>query len=291
MLAPVAVVIWWLWQRTLDPLRGWRRQVDPDLLQAMTIDKSPRRSDRGLSVLAGWILSIVVIAGPAWKQEPNPFAADAIPLLILLKADASMDLPESSPTALEQGQLKIADLVEIRKGQPVGLIVYAGSAHLVLPPTKDSAIVAQMAAEISSGIMPRPGDRLDLALQKANEILSRKQSGGTILVIANSVEGEPQAIAQSYEQGTSHPVSFLALRDDQSLNDAAHELNASVVAITPDDQDVISFSKAAERRSSMAVAGETERWQEAGYCLVPLLAVLIVASFRREAQETSEMSR
>ena len=113
----------------------------------MTVDERPRRGDLGFGVLAGWILAVVVIAGPTWKQEPNPFAADAVPLIILLKADASMDLADSSPTALEQAQLKIADLVDIRQGQPIGLIAYAGSAHLVLPPTKDTAIVAQMAAD------------------------------------------------------------------------------------------------------------------------------------------------
>ena len=253
------------------------------------IDERPRGRDLGVVVLAGWILATIAIAGPTWKRQPNPFAADAVPMLILLKADASMDLPDSSPTALEQAQLKIADLVEIRKGQPIGLIAYAGSAHLVLPPTKDTAIVAQMAAEISSAIMPRPGDHLDLALQRADEILSREPSGGTVLVIANSVEQEPLMIAQAYQVG-SNPILFLALREDESLNKAARELRAVVEPLTPDDQDVSALARAAERQSSMAITGETQRWQEAGYWLVPFLAVLVAASFRRDTQERPEKS-
>lgn len=27
LLAPLAVALWWLWQRRSDPLRGWREQI------------------------------------------------------------------------------------------------------------------------------------------------------------------------------------------------------------------------------------------------------------------------
>ena len=118
-------------------------------------------------LLVGWLLAVVAVAGPTWRLEPSPFADDATPLMILLKADISMETPDPAPSRLERARLKIADLAAARKGQPLGLIAYAGSAHLVLPPTRDTAVVAQMAAEISPEIMPVPGDRLDLALRKA----------------------------------------------------------------------------------------------------------------------------
>ena len=60
-----------------------------------------------------------------------------------------MESPDPAPSRIERAHLKIADLADIRKGQPLGLIAYAGSSHLVLPPTRDTAVVAQMAAEIS----------------------------------------------------------------------------------------------------------------------------------------------
>ena len=32
---PLVIGLWWLWQRRSDPLRGWREQMDPDLLEAL----------------------------------------------------------------------------------------------------------------------------------------------------------------------------------------------------------------------------------------------------------------
>ncbi len=173
LLAPVAVALWWLWRREADPLRGWRRQLAPELLEALVVGRSRRQRWQGGSLLVAWLLGVVAVAGPTWQLEPSPFADDATPLMILLKADASMEQSDLEPSRLERARLKIADLAAARRGQPLGLIAYAGSAHLVLPPTRDTAIVASMAAEIAPGIMPEPGDRLDLALALAQRVLAK----------------------------------------------------------------------------------------------------------------------
>ena len=131
-----------LWQRRSDPLRGWREQIAPELLEALVVGRESAKSSQALWLLVSWLVAIVAIAGPTWRLEPSPFADDATPLMILLKADLSMMQPDPAPSRLERARLKIADLAEARKGQPLGLIAYAGSAHLVLPPTRDTAVVA-----------------------------------------------------------------------------------------------------------------------------------------------------
>lgn len=150
LLVPIVVALWWIWQRSSDPLRGWREQMDPELLSALTV--SGGASGRGpvWAILAGWLLAVIAIAGPTWRLEPSPFADDASPMMILLKADSSMERPDPAPSRMERARLKINDLAEARKGQPLGLIAYAGSAHLVLPPTRDTVAVAEMASPRSA---------------------------------------------------------------------------------------------------------------------------------------------
>jgi Ca-activated chloride channel family protein len=188
---------------------------------------------------------------------------------------------------MERARLKIADLAKAREGQPLGLVAYAGSAHLVLPPTIDTSVVAEMAAEISPDIMPRPGDRLDLAIGKASEVLAGEQSGGTLLVVADSVQGDSQSIVEAHGESGSFPIQFLALRQDGSLTSTARLLHASVETLTPDDEDIVKISKAAERKAVIGIAGKSSRWQEAGYWLTPLLALMVAASFRRRRQRTA----
>jgi len=292
-LAPITVGLWWLWQRRTEPLRGWRQQVEPELLDAMVIGRDPQGDWARYALPAAWVLGVITIAGPTWKVEPNPFAADAQPLVILLKADKSMQPVGVSPTPLERAQLKIADLVRVRKGQPLGLYAYAGSAHLVLPPTRDAEIVAQMAAEISPEIMPTPGDRLDLAIEKATKLLIDEEEGGSLLVIADSVMGDPQSRIAKNPETARLPIQFLALSNPDSaeiktLQDAADRLGAPVRELTVDDQDLTAISEFAERRATTGIAGESSRWQEAGYWLTSALALLVALSFRRRELTAGE---
>ncbi len=296
LLIPVIVGVWWFWQRQSDPLRGWRAQMAADLLQALIVKQTTThyRTDRWW--LAGWLLAVLAVAGPTWRLEPSPFAEDSAPLMILLKASDSMDRGDVSNSLIERARLKISDLAEVRKGQPLGLIAYAGSAHLVLPPTRDTGVVAQMAAEISPDVMPVPGDRLDLALRKASEILSSEEAGGTVLVIADSVDGGTEAIAREWSRMKKFPVQFLALSDEESqaaasLEQAAQTLDAAMQHLTVDNGDVTALAHAAARHSLTGIAGKSTRWQEAGYWLVPLLAFLVALSFRREAPSSEKERR
>lgn len=286
LLLPLAAGFWWLWQRRSDPLRGWSEQMDPALLKALVVGRDSRHSRSSLWLLAGWLLTIVAIAGPAWRLAPSPFANDAAPLMILLKANSSMETTDLPPTRLERAQLKIADLTEMRKGQPLGLIVYAGSAHLVLPPTEDTPVVADMASEISPDIMPVSGDRLDLALQEAARILGEYPQGGHVVVMADSVDTDPDLL-QPLRRSLPFAVQFLAVNIPESseyvsLHTAARTLRAPVESIDVEDGDIAGIVRRAKGSTGMQGAEQSGQWQEAGYWLVPLLGAIVLLSFRRK---------
>ncbi|MCF7733483.1 MAG: VWA domain-containing protein [Akkermansiaceae bacterium] len=283
LLAPLALLVWWLWQRRSDPLRGWRIQIDPELLHALA-DQPESRPQRHVTVLVGWIFAVLAITGPSWKPEPSPFADDATPLIVLLKAGVSMDTPDPAPSRIERAHLKIKDLAAARKGQPLGLIAYAGSAHLVLPPTKDTAAVATMAAEISTEIMPEPGDRPDLAIALAAELLADGNS--TLLIITDTASSAASSLAASSKAAGSPFIQILAIAPPgtpiNTLDPIARSLDADLVAMTTDDTDIARIVKSAARPPITRIGDGTERWQDGGYYLVPALTVLALLPFRRE---------
>lgn len=286
LLLPIAAGLWWLWQRYADPLRGWREQISADLLESMLIGKQSGYQRPATWVIVSWLVTIVAIAGPTWRLEPSPFAEDATPLMIVLKADSSMEESDLAPSRLEHAYLKIADLTEARKGQPLGLISYAGSAHLVLPPTQDTAIVARMAAEISPAIMPVPGDRLDLALAEAVRILKDGKKGGSIVVFADQVDTDPGLIKMVDTQ--SVPVQFLvfngASKPPANLAAAASMINGSVASLAVDGSDISTIVRRAAGKALPAEDELSNRWQESGYWLVPIIALILLFGFRHEIQ-------
>lgn len=287
VLLPVTVGLWLAWQKRDDPLRGWHEQVESDLLDALIVGRQVAGNRSARWMLVGWLVAIFAVAGPTWQLEPSPFADDATPLMILLKADISMETPDPAPSRLERAQLKIADLANARTGQPLGLIAYSGSAHLVLPPTRATEVVSQMANEISPEIMPTQGDRLDLALAETRRILKDGGQGGSVVVFADSVDTDPNDLRKAAE--FEYPVQFLAINSvdssqDKSIQAAAAILKASIVRLDIEDNDVDAIVRRAASAPHAQEGENGDRWQEAGYWLVPLVAVFVLLSFRREEQ-------
>jgi Ca-activated chloride channel family protein len=285
LLVPVVVGLWWLARQSQDSLRGWRAVMDPRLLEALTIGESTRNRWRGLGLLAAWLLAVVAVSGPTWRPEPSPFADDPVPVMLVLKASESMNQSDLMPSRMERARLKVADFAAERKGQPLGLVTYAGTAHLVLPPTRDTSVVATMSAEIGPEIMPKPGDDLAGALQVAANTLG--DSGGSIVVFADTVAESADSALAGFHAENPLPVYFLAIaRADTPEYDAirrvASPLKADVTLMTPDTEDVFSLAKSAGKAPvAVGAAGEGTRWAEAGWWLVPLLALLSFISFRR----------
>ncbi len=75
----------------------------------------------------------------------------------------------------------------------------------------------------------------------------------------------------------SYPAPALDLG---SLREAARAMGGSVTTVTPDKRDIESLSSKIERSISHAPAQEGQQWQDAGYYLLALLALIMLTFFR-----------
>ena len=108
-----------------------------------------------------------------------------------------MKAEDLAPSRLVRSAQKLSDLLAIREGASTGLVAYAGSVHLVLPPTPDKDVVVAMAQALSPEIMPMPGDSLAQAVSLAAGVLRDAGKGGSILVMADGVAPEQVALLRN----------------------------------------------------------------------------------------------
>jgi Ca-activated chloride channel family protein len=284
-LVPAFLIWLGLW-RLQDRVAEWKKLIDPHLLEHLLVNRTSRRRLRPIHLtLVLWALCAVALAGPTWEREPSPFADDQAGLMVLLKASETMNATDVQPSRLERAKHKLTDLLEQREGAATGLIAYSGSAHLVMPLTRDRRIVTTMAAEISPAIMPVEGDALLDAIGEAARVFDRAGVPGSVLVIADAVSpSQADAMAAAAPE---LPVQFLAVTPvnaplDPGLQQAAQAKNAKVVRLTIDQADVERIARTAQtdfRATPMDEAGE--HWKDAGYLVVPLIALVALAWSRK----------
>jgi len=284
-LVPVILVWWGLW-RGQDRVESWKKAIDPHLLEHLLVGEEQRRRLRPIHLLLGlWLLTVVAAAGPSWQREPSPFADDQAGLVVVLKTSTTMDATDVQPSRMERAKHKLSDLLERRDGAATGLIVYSGSAHLVMPLTRDGRIINTMAAELSPALMPVDGDALGEALDLAATVLDRAGVPGSVLVIADAVSPSQEAAVEAAAPGL--PVQFLSVMPpsapvDSGLEQAARARGASVTQLAIDTTDVDALARRARsdfRAAPMDEGGE--RWKDGGYLLLPFIALLALAWARK----------
>lgn len=279
-----AAALWLIERRSSDRMQQWRRVIDPALLPHLIAGKDQRARIKPADWLfLSWILATLAVAGPAWQREPSPFADAKPAVAVVLKVTPSMLTEDLAPTRLDRARQKLADILAAREGASTALVAYAGSAHLVLPPTPDSTVVLDLAKALAPRIMPKQGDDLAAALALARRALASGVDGGSILLMADTIAPEAVAdLASSRGPG----VTLLALvppeTDTSGVAEAARAMGATTVPTTPDQGDVTAVLRRLDSRDAAAsVAGEGEHWREEGYWLIPLLLLLTLLWFRR----------
>ncbi|CAN7516294.1 VWA domain-containing protein [Bosea sp. LjRoot90] len=278
-----ALALWLIERRSSDMLLRWQRVIDPALLPHLIVGETrPAILSPINALMAGWLLTTIAVAGPAWQREPSPFAEAKPAVAVVLKVAPSMLTEDLAPTRLDRARQKLADILAAREGAATSLIAYAGSAHLVLPPTPDSAVVLDLAKALAPGIMPREGDDLAGALALADRVLAGTGDGGSILVMTDTAGPQATTGLSGLRSATTILSLLPAEAEVGGLREAAQALGASLVATTADQADVVEIVRRLDRADQAAsVAGEGRHWREAGYWLTPLVALLALLWFRR----------
>jgi Mg-chelatase subunit ChlD len=274
--------------RQSDANRVWSRLIDPDLLQALTVGRNRRRRFRPIWVLVPVILLLyLALAGPAWRQEASPFADDQASLVIVMEVSASMANRDVQPSRLERARQKIGDLVEARPGARTGLIAYSGSAHLVMPLTKDGSVIRSFAGEVSPAIMPLEGDDPMGAIRLAQRQLDESGQPGSILLVTDGLQFSDLEPMRTHVRAGGAPVHILAIADPANLDlgvldSAARALKGTFTTVTPDETDITRLIRMVETRFQAAAPDDGgSRWRDEGYWLMIPLALVSLLWFRR----------
>jgi Ca-activated chloride channel family protein len=282
-LIPLAFLVLGI-RRRQDGSRAWHGIVAPHLLPFLLSgeDRSARISLL-LFIGVGWLMTVIAVAGPAWRREPAPFADDTAALAIVVAVSPSMMTEDVQPGRLARAVEKIHDLLSLRRGAKSALIAYAGSAHRVMPPTSDESIINTFAQALDPKIMPVQGDAAAGALRLADAAL-QEAGGGSILWITDAIAPEQLSALQNWRRQSRTQVQLLAPLLEggelETLSRNARSADAEIIRLTPGDADVKKLARAAKFVSSSGGA-RGDQWEESGYWLTPLLAGLLLPFFRK----------
>jgi Ca-activated chloride channel family protein len=137
------------------------------------------------------LLLLVALTRPQWGQAPLA-PDDQAPgeVVIALDLSRSMLVTDVSPSRLSRARALATKLADDLPDRRIGLIGYAGAAHVLAPVSEDQAILRTYLPQIAPEHMPVAGSNLDALLETALNSFSDTPQG-RVLVILTDGEAEP----------------------------------------------------------------------------------------------------
>ncbi|WP_084429121.1 VWA domain-containing protein [Aliagarivorans marinus] len=245
---------------------------------------SAERARPGLSPLSllPWVLTavIVVCAGPTWQPANADQVENKAVTTLLLDLSSSMNSSDLTPNRLENAKLKISQLLDTQEDGLISIWVFAGSAHQVLPPTKDFAVVRHYLESLTSALMPLQGKNLDSAMEKllSLHLSAANNQPGSIVLVTDSVDSAGQQAIQRYVDSAAAQFIVWKFGYDSSMSLPA---TVQLVTASADDSDVVRIDKRLGSYRYFDPHDSAIEWQESGYYLVFALLVVVALWFRK----------
>jgi Ca-activated chloride channel family protein len=313
--------LWLLVPAVLLPILGlvsirqevrWKNIIAPHLRQYVI-----RKGNDRVKIMMNIVLFLTVgfgvlaLAGPTWKKVEVPGQKLETPMVILLDLSQSMMAQDLQPNRLERAKFKITDLLDHNPQARAALIGFAGTAHTIVPLTRDYDIILSHIEGLKPSIMPFPGSDLEDAITLADTIMAVTEAPGTLLILSDDFENRHLDLLQRFTENTGNKVIIVPMNTrqgsevpaesgtgsmkDQNGNTVFSSLNEDVLSrlasldnimvqyLTLDDSDVAVISKSIRQNLTFETdpGEEEDDWRDVGPIFMIPMALLLLFWFRK----------
>ena len=314
LILPLAILFF---VKQVKPLKAgnWQSIISPKLQQHVLFQTQVNSTQRYVqsALWLGALLGILAMSGPSWQKQSSEVYRSEQGLIVGLDLSLSMTSQDSAPSRIQRAKYKIIDVLHAQQGQNIGLIAYAGDAHVVSPLTQDINTVKSLLPPLDPYIMPSQGSNLvKLAQEAANLFEQAGSSPRALLLVTDGVERRDIQTAAEILNQANIRLAILAVGTEQgapmvqpdgrffkdskgqvimpplewdNLQQLAAATSAKIKRLSNNDQDITSllasFSLATHYKKDEDENMLFDQWLDSGYWLLLPLLILSLGAFRK----------
>lgn len=156
--------------------------------------KRSRRSVKASLIVLGIIFGILALTQPQWGFHWEEIKRIGVDIIVAIDVSESMLAEDVKPNRLERAKREVFDLIEMLKGDRIGLIAFAGTSFVQCPLTLDYGACKMFLDYIDTDLIPVPGTALADVIRTAVESFSKGERKSKALILitdGEDHEGEP----------------------------------------------------------------------------------------------------
>ena len=199
LLMPVIIGFFiWAHQRRNAALR---RFAALDLVAKLTPSSNLSRQVVKWSLFSlFFFLLVIALVRPRFGVKMEMVQRKGIDLIVALDISQSMLAEDITPSRIELAKHEINKLIDMLKGDRIGLVVFAGESFVQCPLTLDYGAAKMFLDAVTTGWVERQGTALADAIDKATEAFrSQSRKHKVLVLISDGEDQEGDAAAAAKE--------------------------------------------------------------------------------------------
>lgn len=218
------------------------RIVAPRLQKQLTGQVSHlKRNLRTAFLLGAVLLTVVALAKPRHGFREESITTKGRDVILAIDVSRSMLATDTAPTRLGRAKLISQDLLDLLRGDRVGLIAFAGSAFLQAPLTMDKGAVLTSIRDLDSNTIPKGGTDIASAIRMAIAAFGKGEGATRALVLMTDGEDLEQSALEAAKQAEAAGIriftvgfgsatgSLIPIRTEEGRNDFVRDENGTPV--------------------------------------------------------------
>jgi Ca-activated chloride channel family protein len=176
---------WWSWRVRQKLLAAF---IDARLLAGLTSGISPFRQKVRLVLLVVAVTCLIfALARPQWGFDWDKVEQRGLDVIVAVDTSKSMLTTDIAPDRLSRARLAALDLMQLDRGDRLGLVAFAGDAFLECPLTIDDTAFRQSVEALNVNTIPEGGTAIASAITTA---LAAFKEGDHFKVMVLLTDGE-----------------------------------------------------------------------------------------------------
>ena len=143
---------------------------------------------RSRLIILGIIFILLASVGPQIGMKLTELTREGVDIFILLDTSASMNAGDVKPSRIEKAKYELGRLLNKLEGDRVGLIAFAGSAHLHCPLTEDYSASRLFLNMMDTDLITTQGTDLAVAIQLALDHVENDDEKFKVFVLVSDGE-------------------------------------------------------------------------------------------------------
>lgn len=152
-----------------------------------------------------WVFLIIGIANPQIGSKLYESKREGIDLIVAIDVSNSMLAEDIKPNRLERTRMGVEKLIDNLEGDRLGIVIFAGKAHVQLPLTTDYAAAKLFTNSLSTSSVNSQGTSIGAALETSLQSFDfSTKTSKAIIIVTDGEDHEEDAIKlakQAREKG------------------------------------------------------------------------------------------